>query len=82
MKLSPIGNTGCVKVINFLLVGVIAFIFAFNVFFNFFIIMTIVLANKKKIRMIKNKEKTQILKDILDTNNSLGYRIGIKKKTT
>lgn len=41
--------------------------------------MTIVLVNKKKIRMIKNKENPQILKDILDTNNSLGYRIGIKE---
>lgn len=44
--------------------------------------MTIVLANKKKIRVIKNKENPQILKDILDTNKSLGYRIGIKKPPT
>lgn len=44
--------------------------------------MTIVLVNKKKIRKVKNKENPQILKDILDANNALGYGIWIKKTPT
>lgn len=40
----------------------IAFVFAFKVFFNFFIIVKIVLL--KKIKKVKHEEKPQILKDV------------------
>lgn len=43
------------------MVGMIAFVFAFKVFFNFFIIVKIVLL--EKIKKVKNKENPQILKD-------------------